>query len=843
MNPSRICLLNGMVDNKYIFQISGIKDTPQKRKLLQGIKVLGGIYLGGSVYKEETTHLIVRKASASEKFISACAAVTPEYVLDCVNQKTWLPEASYELNLTAHMPEILNPLKRWREMIASGTISGAFEDWAALIDIEDPVRRCMFTRILKVGKAAVFTDRTTSHAVTHVLRQGTHNLRTMATEVPTYSVSYIAKHLFGSFDDGSCELAAQATTIIDESLDVTDDISHTELTDTLKEYIKIMEQRQKMLLTVPEFYSNYTPKLPAQIPVVDFSNVQSLLECGFFPQALEEIQGSLQPGVTPPAPLVQRLMQHTLHGDAKPFYLSMFMTVLHAILRNNPTWGSPANTKYFLKILQCPECKEGVWPLLETSIRVCLESKPTCHSLPSPPSTESLRLHCNLQEFLVKLFQLELHAASTGAPRANQSSVLYSTFWNVWERSTLNSRAVQQLTKLLINTVMWAGNPNQNWKLGMLGTLQKTLYVVVEFWAQEHSARNSNLVEKEFKDLAAHIAILCQDFHIDMVSTYIKALGNLCDRPPALTVKEQRGRIEMNQPLTSSTTHVPGLENSANTLGAERETFPRGYHKVNAAGETLLHRACKRNQVETLLQILRLDGTDVNIKDYAGWTPLHEACNYGSTDCVQALLQHFPNLQLGSQVQGVSPLHDALLNQHTEIGKMLLRHGGSALLQLCDHRGQTPLDLVSDEALRQELLHCAEEGDKALNTHCLEVQDPPFIESCSLLLSCLLLTYLQERHIPDPSSFPSLLELSPSVCRTLIRLGNAPQSTNWRDSQTLTLVQDLRTLLNLKPFVSQISPALRQSNGYQSRLLVQLLEDLQDEGQALMSGQSESHSF
>jgi len=49
-----------------------------------------------------------------------------------------------------------------------------------------------------------------------------------------------------------------------------------------------------------------------QIPVVDFSNVQSLVECAFYPQALEEILGSLQPGVKPPALLLQQLMQHTL---------------------------------------------------------------------------------------------------------------------------------------------------------------------------------------------------------------------------------------------------------------------------------------------------------------------------------------------------------------------------------------------------------------------------------------------------------------------------------------------------------------------------------------------------
>lgn len=35
---------------------------------------------------------------------------------------------------------------------------------------------------------------------------------------------------------------------------------------------------------------------------------------------------------------------------------------------------------------------------------------------------------------------------------------------------------------------------------------------------------------------------------------------------------------------------------------------------VLVEGETLLHRACKRNQVETVLQILVLPGIDINVK-------------------------------------------------------------------------------------------------------------------------------------------------------------------------------------------------------------------------------------
>uniref|UniRef100_A0A7N8YQP8 SMC5-SMC6 complex localization factor 1 n=1 Tax=Mastacembelus armatus TaxID=205130 RepID=A0A7N8YQP8_9TELE len=108
--------------------------------------------------------------------------------------------------------------------------------------------------------------------------------------------------------------------------------------------------------------------------------------------------------------------------------------------------------------------------------------------------------------------------------------------------------------------------------------------------------------------------------------------------------------------------------------GQEKENIPKGFNRVNAAGETLLHRACKRNQVETVLQILALPGTDVNVRDHAGWTPLHEACNHGSTACVEALLRHHPTPVLNSQVGGVSPLHDALLNGNMDIAKMLLEY-------------------------------------------------------------------------------------------------------------------------------------------------------------------------
>lgn len=168
---------------------------------------------------------------------------------------------------------------------------------------------------------------------------------------------------------------------------------------------------------------------------------------------------------------------------------------------------------------------------------------------------------------------------------------------------------------------------------------------------------------------------------------------------------------------------------------------------------------------------------------------------------------------------------------------------GSPLLHLRDNEGQTPLDLVSLEALREELLRCAKEGDKALDAPCSRVLDVPFIESCSWVLSCLFLTYLQERHVPTYKTQLTPLDLSPTVCRTLIRLHPGTLASTWGDSCAVSLAEDLRTVLNLEQYVSQVSPALRHCHGDQTSLFVQLLVDLQAEGAALITGQSDFDSF
>ncbi|XP_038621430.1 SMC5-SMC6 complex localization factor protein 1 isoform X2 [Tachyglossus aculeatus] len=135
------------------------------------------------------------------------------------------------------------------------------------------------------------------------------------------------------------------------------------------------------------------------------------------------------------------------------------------------------------------------------------------------------------------------------------------------------------------------------------------------------------------------------------------------------------------------------------------------FKKSNLKGETALHRACINNKVEQLILLLSLPGTDINVKDYAGWTPLHEACNHGSTVCVREILQRCPEVDLLTQVDGVTPLHDALSNGHVEIGKLLLQHGGLVLLQQRDQKGKWPLDCVRSPQVKEELFAIVQTED------------------------------------------------------------------------------------------------------------------------------------
>ncbi|XP_040897356.1 SMC5-SMC6 complex localization factor protein 1 [Toxotes jaculatrix] len=874
----------------HVLQISGIKIRDKKRAVVQGIQKLGGEYIGGSVYQHASTHLIIPQVLSSEKFLAACAAgkwvVTPDYVLDSVKNGSWLSEGPYEVAISTDAPSAFYPARQWREKVSSGKLTGAFQGWRVLLMVQEPTRRAMFKRLLKAGHAKVYHFPPPSHAsITHVMAKPvTENSKSY--NAPCYPVNHIVQHLFGS----NC---------VDMDFNETDnhpaemkkasfaDVDLAKLETELRDYV--IKQEGQPRLRFLEFLGYHDPHRPqAQATEIDFSNIGSMIECGLFTEALDSIRSAVFPGLLPPVQYLISLLEYAQQGNATSVFVRNFRQVMSNLLTTNPPWLAPSTVKkYFTQVLQCPRCKTGLWPFLETAVSYCLSSEVTCHPLPGPALPTLIHFHSDLVAFFLRLFQGELHSVTsrdfvllqgTGVSQASASgSLLYGTFWTVWERSTLLSRAVKQLSQLLVQAaVQDYTERDEKQKLHLADTLLELLSVLVEFWCQQHFKLNQNLMEKGLKDLAEHFAVMSQDVSPEVLAELVIRISssrlklvmadaifrNLCcsngfavgdealslkkmvlSYLPALGCLAQStsgARLRTGPTSHSCTSQETGCRTQSslvNETSLEKENIPRGLNRVNAAGETLLHRACKRNQVETVLQILALPGTDVNVKDHAGWTPMHEACNHGSTACVEALLRHHPAPVLNNQVGGVSPLHDALLNGHMDIAKMLLEHTGSVLLQQTDRDGRTALDLVSATSQREELLHSAQVGDSAQRNKVVnEVLNLPLLEAGSSLLAHLIFSYQQERGLSClMKASDKAQSLGYRLVRALVTHTFQKVTLACTDQRVVRLVEDAEMLLELGRggYLGQVPQAVKECKGQNTLFLMEIMEDLKLRGEAL----------
>ncbi|XP_067425023.1 SMC5-SMC6 complex localization factor protein 1 isoform X2 [Emydura macquarii macquarii] len=249
------------------------------------------------------------------------------------------------------------------------------------------------------------------------------------------------------------------------------------------------------------------------------------------------------------------------------------------------------------------------------------------------------------------------------------------------------------------------------------------------------------------------------------------------------------------------------------------------FHKTNIKGETALHIACIRNKVERLIQLLSFPGTDINVKDYAGWTPLHEACNHGSTVCVREILQRCPEVDLLSQVDGVTPLHDALSNGYVEIGKLLLQHGGPLLLQQRDFYGKLPLDYVGSIPIKQELLDIVHPEETIEDFH--ERVEKNFQsqqrELCLILFNKMLLNFCSVYNLSSPFPLP-FKEVAHLNSLPLMAINGCNlKSTDWLVD---LFVGELHTFQRLPEFIQEISENLKKSSGEQIYALLATLETM-----------------
>ena len=114
--------------------------------------------------------------------------------------------------------------------------------------------------------------------------------------------------------------------------------------------------------------------------------------------------------------------------------------------------------------------------------------------------------------------------------------------------------------------------------------------------------------------------------------------------------------------------------------------------KQNKYGETPLHVAVRKSDLEKVTSLLNDVNTDVNAKDHAGWTPIHEAMrSHPNTVAIVSLL-----IQKGADVNaksesGSTALHDAAAFLSRDVIDVLV--AGGADINAKNVEGKTPVDI------------------------------------------------------------------------------------------------------------------------------------------------------
>ncbi|XP_078468689.1 SMC5-SMC6 complex localization factor protein 1 isoform X1 [Lampetra planeri] len=743
------------------FQISGFVWT-MKVKLEKLILKLEGRLLPDKVFDTDCTHMIIAKPNYSEKYLSACAAgvwiLREDYLRKSASAGFWLEESFYEWGNSGGATSDFELVARdWRRHIQSGGSSGAFQGWKVVLDISDMSRLLTFCRILKAGKAVVYegSPSTSDAVVTHVLNDincDTNPLESSRFDVPHYSVKYIADylrqgpskagseskhcsmfsnppaftHCLGPASAGSEQnhLSSQ-TCAVDPGNEMRTIIQNVLSTSNKSSYVSITSGYVRIH---PISFSEGKQWLLDELTA---KKMESLVECGFYFEALQEVEGYLtrSPLYCPPAGTLQNILKHILKKNDKKL-MEQFCRIFDLLLAIYPPWVHWQFSDYYLWLLRMPddtEDCEGCWALLKTLISTCVNGDDRTRQ---KQQVYSQLLVCFCKLFEAELFELNTSRATERGShglRPNRSSVLVQVFC-IYSGSVTLAPNKFDFFMVQLRSACCRRTPQQDnnsvcatrqEEYQLLRLVQCLLGVVLEFSLLWNRGRAMEDIQKH----ANQMAIECSDFPQPALETLVTSLTSpwlrmhMCDmllwhmfvqnksevmkmpislskiktayfcikRFSAERVSQQQGRCYSATGEVDNLSLYDGLvgrlrkqskETDVNTLETiDGDVLSSACKSINPKGETRLHKACIKNDVAKLKQLLEIPGTDINVQDCAGWTPLHDACFHGSLECVREILQSCQSVDLHAAVDGRTPMSEALARGHGDVASLLLQHG------------------------------------------------------------------------------------------------------------------------------------------------------------------------
>ncbi|XP_058512276.1 SMC5-SMC6 complex localization factor protein 1 [Ochotona princeps] len=304
------------------------------------------------------------------------------------------------------------------------------------------------------------------------------------------------------------------------------DADITEVKNALKKHIYRAQAVRYNCIRI-----NKQPMYNAEVKNTEFPRgvlnlIESLIEGQFFKEAIEELS-SLQAHYIPPVCLLRALLENVLQDNIDTFS-GRYFHVLSALLHLHPPWTSPAMSRYYLELFQCPTCMKGAWSLMEVLIRSCLFNENFCHQI-SESISDSKVLYLTLLKFFLNLVESEVRHLSqrlcdwsdAESLKITGKAVLLEIFWSGSETSGLLTRPVNMLLEWTIYSHKQKCKSNDVFKHELAYLLTGILGAAIDYWIVLGLKMGRNVIRHMSDDLGSYVSLSCDDFSSQELEVFI----------------------------------------------------------------------------------------------------------------------------------------------------------------------------------------------------------------------------------------------------------------------------------------------------------------------------------
>ncbi|XP_054412432.1 SMC5-SMC6 complex localization factor protein 1 isoform X4 [Pongo abelii] len=565
---------------KHIIQMTGFK-MEEKEALVKLLLKLDCTFIKSEKYKN-CTHLIAERLCKSEKFLAACAAgkwiLTKDYIIHSAKSGRWLDETTYEWGYkiekdSRYSPQMQSAPKRWREELKRTGAPGAFHRWKVVLLVRTDKRSDSLIRVLEAGKANVILPKSSPSGITHVIAS---NARIKAEKekdnfkAPFYPIQYLGDFLLEkeiqNDEDSQTNSVWTEHSNEETNKDFRKDAGFLEMKGALRETMYRTQKEMKNSIFAEYAKESKAMAIKTDVDVVEIKNtlrkhiyraqavrynciridkqpvynvevknaefprgvlnlIESLIEGQFFKEAIEELS-TLQARYIPPVCVLHALLENVLQDNIDTFS-GRYFHILSALLHLHPPWKSPAMSRYYLELFQCPTCMKGAWSLVEVLIRSCLFNESFCHQISE--NIGSKVLHLTLLKFFFNLIESEVQHLSQKLYDWSDSqnlkitgkAMLLEIFWSGSETSGLLTKPVNMLLEWTIYSHKEKCKSNDVFKHELAYLLAGILGAAIDYWIFLGLKMGRNVMRHMSDDLGSYISLSCDDFSSQELEIFI----------------------------------------------------------------------------------------------------------------------------------------------------------------------------------------------------------------------------------------------------------------------------------------------------------------------------------